>query len=322
MADLYTATRLALRRGLETSARGRRAQRGDARGRRARCWPRSVSATRRSTALFERMPEIGFQRGRPDQLAWQAASLRERRHRRHARARAAGRRARRARWRCSCIRPTATACSPRSWPRSIVAAWRSSRRACWTGRTRRSSTVSRWFPAEARNTPSAEEVEARLEHALAGSLDAVKPTRRAQPRHLRHFRIAPQIGFDARRQRPDPAEPGVHRPARACSPTWRRYCASSRCACTTRASPRSANAPRTCSRSPPWTTRGATSHSTRCNSRRCAMRCAPASKETSDEPDHQESDQEDRQEEGRAEGCRASRRSSSWSRAPGSGARC
>ena len=32
--------------------------------------------------------------------------------------------------------------------------------------------------------------------ALAGPLDRIKPTRRAQPRHLRHFRIAAQVGFD------------------------------------------------------------------------------------------------------------------------------
>ena len=31
---------------------------------------------------------------------------------------------------------------------------------------------------------------------LAGSLD-VRPARRAQPRHLRHFRVVPQIDFDA-----------------------------------------------------------------------------------------------------------------------------
>jgi len=52
------------------------------------------------------------------------------------------------------------------------------------------------MPADPRQTPSAEEVELRLAHALAGSLDDIRPTRRAQPRHLRHFRIAAHIGFD------------------------------------------------------------------------------------------------------------------------------
>ena len=41
------------------------------------------------------------------------------------------------------------------------------------------------------------DVERRLAQALAQSdLDAIKPTRRAHPRHLRHFRIAPQVAFD------------------------------------------------------------------------------------------------------------------------------
>jgi [protein-PII] uridylyltransferase len=51
-------------------------------------------------------------------------------------------------------------------------------------------------PVDPRNSPLPDQVEQRLSAALAGSLDAVKPTRRAQPSHLRHFRIAPQIGFD------------------------------------------------------------------------------------------------------------------------------
>jgi [protein-PII] uridylyltransferase len=53
-------------------------------------------------------------------------------------------------------------------------------------------------PVDPRNAPLPDVVEKRLAAALGGSLDAVKPARRSQPRHLRHFRIAPQIGFDSR----------------------------------------------------------------------------------------------------------------------------
>jgi [protein-PII] uridylyltransferase len=52
-------------------------------------------------------------------------------------------------------------------------------------------------PAQAHQKPAADDVERRLAAALAGDLEAVRPTRRTQPRHLRHFRIVPQIGFDA-----------------------------------------------------------------------------------------------------------------------------
>jgi [protein-PII] uridylyltransferase len=54
------------------------------------------------------------------------------------------------------------------------------------------------LPAEGQRAIAAEEVERRLTAALAvADLDAIKPARRTQPRHLRHFRIAPQIGFSA-----------------------------------------------------------------------------------------------------------------------------
>ena len=51
-------------------------------------------------------------------------------------------------------------------------------------------------PTDPRSVPSPEEVERRLAAALAGPLQAIRPARRAQPRHLRHFRIVPQVGFN------------------------------------------------------------------------------------------------------------------------------
>jgi [protein-PII] uridylyltransferase len=51
-------------------------------------------------------------------------------------------------------------------------------------------------PVDGREPPPPAEVSRRLEDVLAGSLEGLRPARRAQPRHLRHFRIAPQVGFD------------------------------------------------------------------------------------------------------------------------------
>ncbi|HSR64757.1 MAG TPA: ACT domain-containing protein, partial [Xanthomonadaceae bacterium] len=52
------------------------------------------------------------------------------------------------------------------------------------------------LPAEGRAAVAADEVEQRLAATLAlPDLDAVRPARRAQPRHLRHFRRVPQVAF-------------------------------------------------------------------------------------------------------------------------------
>ena len=109
------------------------------------------------------------------------------------------------------------------------------------------------LPAEGQRRVGAGEVERRITAALAhADLDAVRPARRAQPRHLRHFRIAPQVAFDTTAD--GAAAPLLSlvcdRSPRACSPTSPACCARSACACTMRASPPSASAPRTSSRSP------------------------------------------------------------------------
>ena len=53
------------------------------------------------------------------------------------------------------------------------------------------------LPTDAQRPVDAGTVEQALMLALAKpDLDAVRPPRRAQPRHLRHFRLVPQIGFD------------------------------------------------------------------------------------------------------------------------------
>ena len=194
MADLYTATRLALRRGLENPLAA------DERSAETRAAVRAMLAAfgagdAEIAALFERMPEIGFQRGRPDQIAWQAASLRDV---------AIGQT--RVRARPVAEHQGALEVFVHSPDRdglfaAIVATLDRCGLAIQQARVLDGphGTIFDSFeviPAEPRNTPTAEDVENRLAQVLAGPLDAVKPTRRAQPRHLRHFRIAPQVGFD------------------------------------------------------------------------------------------------------------------------------
>ncbi len=195
MADLYTATRLALRRGLENplAATERAAETRAA-------VHAMLSALGISEAeideLFARMPDAGFQRGRPDQLAWQAASLRgvavgETRVR---------------------VRPVAAHAgalevfvhSPDADGlfAAIVATLDRSGLAIQHARVLDGPHDSIFdtfevIPAEGRSASTAEDVERKLAQALAGPLDRIRPARRTLPRHLRHFRIAPKIGFDA-----------------------------------------------------------------------------------------------------------------------------
>jgi [protein-PII] uridylyltransferase len=52
------------------------------------------------------------------------------------------------------------------------------------------------LPVDADNPPSTAQIEAALRHALTGDLDRLLPSRRTQPRHLKHFRISPRIGLE------------------------------------------------------------------------------------------------------------------------------
>lgn len=195
LADLYTATRLALRRGLENpldaherieETRAAAAAMLDALG----------MPAGQVEALFLRMPEIAFQRGRADQVAWLAASLRG--------SLPGDTRVR--------VRPLAGSTgalevfvhSPdrEGLFAAIVATLDRAGLAIQQARVLDGphGAVFDTFevvPAQPPRAPTADDVEQRLAAALAGDLEAVRPTRRALPRHLRHFRIAPQIGFDA-----------------------------------------------------------------------------------------------------------------------------
>ncbi|MCR6495754.1 ACT domain-containing protein [Thermomonas sp. S9] len=51
------------------------------------------------------------------------------------------------------------------------------------------------LPAEQRQAPEPALLEQALTRALAGDLGRLRPARRRQPQHLRHFRVKPQLDF-------------------------------------------------------------------------------------------------------------------------------
>ena len=51
------------------------------------------------------------------------------------------------------------------------------------------------MPRDPRRSIEPIEIERRLSDVLSRSLDQVKPARHSRPSHLRHFRIAPEVGF-------------------------------------------------------------------------------------------------------------------------------
>lgn len=204
LADLYIATRLALRRGLENPVAAEERS-AETRGAAHSMLVALGVGDAQVETLFARMPEIGFQRGRADQIAWQAASLRgvgigETRVRARPLAGSAGSAA--PFERASALEVFVHSPDREGLFAAIVATLDRAGLAIQQARVLDGphGTIFDTFevvPAQPRAAPSAEEVEQRLAHALAGDLDAIRPTRRTQPRHLRHFRIAPQVGFDA-----------------------------------------------------------------------------------------------------------------------------
>ncbi|GAB3091055.1 [protein-PII] uridylyltransferase [Lysobacter terrae] len=193
LADLYTATRLALRRGLENPVAA------DERREETRAEARATLTAFGSSdadvdALFARMPQVGFERSRPDQIAWQAASLREV---------AVGE---------GCVRARPVSGDEGALEVFVHSPDRDGLFAAIVATLDRAGLAIQQarvldgphgmvfdsfevVPSDLRHTAMAEDVERRLAQALAGSLDCIRPTRRTQPRHLRHFRIAAQIGF-------------------------------------------------------------------------------------------------------------------------------
>lgn len=194
LADLYTATRLALRRGLEhpeAEAERRARTREDALALlRAHALDEAEIA-----ALLAQLPEQGLLRSRADAVAWQALQLR-----------GAAPGELRVGARLLGAQAGALEILVRSPDReglfaAIVATL--DRLGLAIQRARLfdgpAGTVVDMFevvPGEGRVAVAPAEVEQRLLDALARpDLDAIRPARRTQPRHLRHFRIPPRIEF-------------------------------------------------------------------------------------------------------------------------------
>ncbi|PJJ99499.1 [protein-PII] uridylyltransferase [Lysobacteraceae bacterium NML91-0213] len=191
LTDLRTATRLALRRGLEhpVAAAQRIAEtREQARGLLA------ANGVDDADLLFARMPEEAFLRGRADQVAWQALSLRD--------AVAGGTVVRVRRLADGVPALEVFVHSPDrdglftaiaiTLDRSGLAIQQAR---ALDGPAGTIFDVFQVLPSDPRHMPDPQVIERKLATVLAGNLD-VHPARRTQPRHLRHFRVVPQIGFD------------------------------------------------------------------------------------------------------------------------------
>ena len=195
LADLYTATRLALRRGLEhpVAAAERIAENRDAAT--DLLIAQGIDAAE-SDALFARMPAESFLRERAEQLAWQAAALQDK---------APGDTVVRVRELAghagafevfvhSPDRDGLFASIVITLDRLLGLAIQQARALDGPN-----DTIFDSFEvvnADPRYAPGAAQIERSLAAALSGPLESIRPSRRTQPRHLRHFRIAPQVAFD------------------------------------------------------------------------------------------------------------------------------
>ncbi|WP_310234973.1 [protein-PII] uridylyltransferase [Luteimonas terrae] len=193
LTDLRSATRLALRRGLENpvAAVERIAEARDrARGLLSAHGVNDSEAD----ALFTRIPQESFLRGRADQVVWQALGLRDTidgdvvvRVRRLA----AGAQA---------LEVFVHSPDRDGLFSAIVITLdrlglviQQARALDGPGGT--IFDVFQVLPADTRQSLELTAIERTLTTVLTGSLD-LRPARRAQPRHLRHFRVPPRIEFN------------------------------------------------------------------------------------------------------------------------------
>lgn len=271
LADLYFAARRALREGLEHPPPR------EERLREARESARTLmQAQGHDDATIDRqfagMPDENFLRFRPEQLAWQAASLIEVQ---------IGQtlvKARRAVPDNDALEVFVYSPDRDGLFSAIVATL--DRKGYGIHRARVLDAphdaifdVFEVLPQDSSADGDPQRLAAALRQVLAGDLLKVRPSRRAVPRQLRHFRFARGWNSAKVPVAGAPASAWWRLTARACWPTWRTCYACSTCACTTPALPPSASAPKTSSRSP-------TSTIARCPmlpGRRYAMRCAPVS---------------------------------------------
>ena len=194
LADLHTATRFALRRGLEhpvaaderivenqNTARGLLIGQGfdDA----------AVDA------VFARMPRENFLRSRPDQIVWQATELRDS---------APGEivaRTRLLRGRGGGYEVFVYAPDRDGLFAAIVITldrlgFAIQQARALDGPQDMIFDTFHVLPSDPQHAPAVEQITSNLQRALSGNLDRLLPSRRTQPRHLKHFRIAPRIGLE------------------------------------------------------------------------------------------------------------------------------
>ena len=194
LADLHSATRFALRRGLEHPVAA------DERIEENRAAARALLAAdgrddAAIDAVFARMPRENFLRSRPDQIAWQAGALAG------APAGATAARARLLRGRGGGFEVFVHTPDRDGLFAAIVItldrlglAIQQAR--ALDGPDRTIFDTFQVLPADPSNPPTVEQIEDHLQRALAGDLHRVLPSRRTQPRHLKHFRIASRINLD------------------------------------------------------------------------------------------------------------------------------
>ncbi len=194
LADLHTATRFALRRGLEHPVAA------DERIAENQVAARDLLAGDGFTdadidALFACMPDENFLRSRPDQIAWQAAAL----YGAESAATVVG--ARLLRGDAGGYEVFVRTPDRDGLFAAIVITLDRLGLAIQQARALDGPGGSIFdtfqvLPSDPQNPPAPAQIEVALQRALAGDLDRLLPSRRTQPRHLKHFRIAPRIGLE------------------------------------------------------------------------------------------------------------------------------
>ncbi|WP_343224957.1 [protein-PII] uridylyltransferase [Luteimonas sp. MC1895] len=196
LADLRDATRLALRRGLEHPVAA--AERiAETRGAASKRLADAGIAPATADALLDRFPAHSFLRARAEQIAWQAQALHDARGDDPVRA---------------VVKARLVASGSQAMEVFVHGADRDGLFAAIVVTLDRLGLAIQQaraldgpggavfdsfqvLPEDARADADPHAVARKLGAVLAGPLDRVRPAQRTLPRHLRHFRIAPQVEF-------------------------------------------------------------------------------------------------------------------------------
>ncbi len=195
LADLYVATRLALRRGLENPVAATERIAETRAGTRAILRAYGVTEDAADT-LFLSMPEESFLRGHPEQVAWQASVLAKApAEALHVAARTIGNDD------SSVLEVFVHSPDRDGLFAAIVATLDRAGLAIQQARLLQGPDGSvfdtfQCMPIDPQRPVPPALVEQRLRDVLSKEdLASIRPPRRTQPRHLQHFRIRPQVAF-------------------------------------------------------------------------------------------------------------------------------